>query len=67
MSFLLTSRTLLFMENLYVSLNKLQAMRPQGTITDPLEVLASGLQDSVSRSPFLLLNCLSLRLLTYLK
>lgn len=66
MFLLLTSSTLFFTENPYVSLNKLQAMRPQGTIGELLAVTASGLQSLVTSSLALLLNCLSLLLLTYL-
>ena len=57
---------LLFTANEYVSLNKLHAMRPHGTITDPSEVVASGAQLVVSVSLALLRSCLSLLLLTYL-
>jgi hypothetical protein len=66
MFFLLTSKTSFFTENLYVSLNKLHATRPQGTIGCPFDVTASGLQVSVTPSLALLRNCLSLRLFTYL-
>lgn len=64
--FLLTSKALSLTEKPYVSLNKLHATRPQGTIGAPLAVTASGLQASVLLSLALLLNCFSLRLFTYL-
>ena len=67
MFFLLTSSTLFFTEKPYVSLNKLQAIRPQGTIGELFPVTASGLQSLVSSSLALLRNCLSLLLLTYLE
>lgn len=67
MFFLLTSKTLFLTENLYVSLNKLHAIRPQGTIGALFDVTASGLQSSVTPSLALLFNCLSLRLFTYLE
>jgi hypothetical protein len=66
MFFLLTSSTLFFTEKPYVSLNKLQAMRPQGTIAELFLVTASGLQLLVSSSLAVLRNCWSLLLLTYL-
>lgn len=65
-SFLLTCNFWLEREKLYVSLNKLQAIRPQGRIAFPL-IVASGLQSSVSFSLFLLFSCWSLRLFTYLQ
>ena len=67
MFFLLTFSTLFFIENPYVSLNKLHAIRPQGTIGELFAVVASGLQVLISSSPALLRNCLSLLLLTYLE
>jgi hypothetical protein len=65
MPFLFTVKFVLLTEKLYVSLNKLQAMRPQGTI-DLLFAVSSGLQALTEFSPLGLLNCSSLRLLTYL-
>lgn len=67
-SFLLTSKTWLSEENLNVSLNRLQAISPQGTITEPLDVVAWGLQNwPVLLSADFNLNCTSFRLLTYLR
>lgn len=63
---LFTFKFLLSREKLYESLNKLQAMRPQGTIAFPLAV-SSGLHALVEFSSLRFLNCSSLRLLTYLK
>lgn len=65
MPFLFTGNCSLLREKMYVSLNKLQAMRPHGTIALPLTI-SSGLQLLVSFSPLGLLNCSSLRLFTYL-
>lgn len=52
--------------NLYVSLNKLHAINPQGTIGRPL-CNCIGLQELVSLYASPCKSCLSLLLLTYLK
>ena len=67
MFFLLTVKSLLLVENLYVSLNRLHAMRPQGTIGWLSFVLSSGKQFVVSPYAALLRSCLSFLLLTYLQ
>jgi hypothetical protein len=66
MSFLSTLKVLLLWMRVYVSLNRLHAIRPQGTIGFPSTVLASGSQLVVSLALLLSLSCASLRLLTYL-
>lgn len=50
----------------YVSLNKLHAIRPQGTIGLPFAVVFSGSQPLVSFAFFSSRSCASLRLFTYL-
>lgn len=65
MSFLSTVKFSLLRMRLYVSLNRLHAIRPQGTIGFPSTV-ASGSQLLVSLALLLSLSCASLRLLTYL-
>src|SRR5262249_12697391 len=63
--FLFTANLSLLTEKSYVSLNKLQAIKPHGTIALPFTI-SSGLQALVSFSPPGLLSCSSLRLFTYL-
>ena len=65
MSFLSTGKFSLLRARSYVSLNRLHAIRPQGTIGFPSTV-ASGSQLSVFPALLLSLSCSSLRLLTYL-
>ena len=65
-SFLSTVKFSLPRVKLYVSLNKLQAMRPQGTIGCPLAVVFSGSQADVWLALRLSLSCASFRLFTYL-
>lgn len=66
MPFLFIFNGLFFRVKWYVSLNKLQAIRPQGTMGWPLISLFSGLHSSVSCSLSASLSCPSFRLLTYL-
>jgi len=64
-SFLFTVKLTLLREKLYVSLNKLQAIRPQGTIGIPFAE-SSGSQPLVELAFLESLSCSSFRLLTYL-
>lgn len=64
-SVLFTVKLTLLREKLYVSLNKLQAIRPQGTIGIPFAWF-SGSQPLVEFSFLESLSCSSFRLLTYL-
>uniref|UniRef100_A0A0A9DZ47 Uncharacterized protein n=1 Tax=Arundo donax TaxID=35708 RepID=A0A0A9DZ47_ARUDO len=66
MSFLSTVKFSLPRVKLYVSLNKLQAMRPQGTIGFPSAVVFSGSQADVWLALLASLSCASFRLFTYL-
>lgn len=66
MFFLLTFNSDLPRIKVYVSLNKLQAIRPQGTTGRPL-LDSWGLQELVSLEPSPCNSCCSLLLFTYLK